>query len=404
MEQYRDLVTNVLQQGTITDNRTDVYTLSSVGHHYSLSLDGGFPLMTTKHLGGSRWQSLKAEFLWYLSGQTHIRDLTDYTSIWDPWADDDGTLDTAYGRFWRRYPLPQESHQQAGESWADATTPHEWLTTAETTPNTPFGSDADEPPPGETPTTDDRDQLSQSDPDPDSDSNTHTIPVNPSRPAKQDGSTQQHAIDQLRYVIETLRESPTSRRAVMTAWHPGNATVSTLPPCHLMAVFNITNGQLHCHLTQRSGDIAVGIPFNIAAYALLTRLVRNELNRTRPPESQLAPGTFSHSIVDAHIYCGDRARASWYRENRSLIQSSLDQPRPTRETYAAVHDHVADELPTQSDRQTDHIPGLLTQLSREPFSRPQLTVHSNHIDEVGFDDITLSAYDSHAAIAFATVE
>jgi thymidylate synthase len=116
-----------------------------------------------------------------------------------------------------------------------------------------------------------------------------------------------------------------------------------LPPCHVMYIFNVSDGKLNCHLTQRSGDIALGIPFNLACYSALTLTIAQETN--------LKPGTFAHTIVDAHIY-----------EN--------------------------------------HIEGLKEQLKREPGALPQLEITDKPIDELQFEDFNLKNYNPQDPIKF----
>jgi thymidylate synthase len=105
-------------------------------------------------------------------------------------------------------------------------------------------------------------------------------------------------IDQIKYVIDEIKNKPYSRRLVVTAWEPGNAIKSKLPPCHYSFAFNVSDGKLNCHLTQRSGDVALGIPFNLAAYSILTQIIAQETG--------LEPGQFAHTIIDAHIYVADK--------------------------------------------------------------------------------------------------
>lgn len=160
-------------------------------------------------------------------------------------------------------------------------------------------------------------------------------------------------VDQIRHVIDTIRRDPNSRRLVVTAWEPGNATTSKLPPCHYTYAFQVLGGKLNCHLTQRSGDIALGIPFNLAAYAALTQIIAQEC--------ELAVGKFAHTIVDAHVYC---AKAG----------------SPTAE-----YDHVA---------------GLREQLTRDPLPLSRLIIARKPIDELKFDDFQLVNYRCHEAIRF----
>ena len=336
MHQYRDLVTAVLRSGEHKPNRTGVDTISSFSQHYTVDLSDGFPLLTTKDLSGSRWHSLLSEFVWYLSGEEHIQSLREETSIWDAWADEDGRLETAYGRFWRRYPVPSTDSQLPGEAW----------------------------------------------------------PVDDHRWRNDDGT-----FDQLAYAIEQLREKPQSRRIVVSAWHPANAAVSTLPPCHYTFVFNVQDNRLNVHLTQRSGDIALGVPFNIAAYALLATVVAQQ--------SELTPGTFAHSIVDAHIYCGMGNRGEWYGEEGTLesLQTRLeavDDPAEYRDVRAWLVESAPSEPAETSGY--DHIPGLLKQCARTPRSKPQIAIDDVSLDDLGIENIHLTEYDPAPAIQFAVAE
>ncbi len=275
MKEYLDLVRLVLDRGVRKPSRTGVDTLSYFGAHYTVDLANGFPLLTTKEM---YWSSCLRELLWYLSGEDHIRNLRQHTKIWDAWADPDGKLDTAYGRYWRRFPHPY---------------------------------------------------------------------------LDQDGHWQVREVDQIQYVMDTIRQEPHSRRLVVTAWEPGNAHSSKLPPCHYSFVFNVQDGRLNCHLTQRSGDVALGIPFNLACYSCLTQMIAQETG--------LTPGRFSHTIVDAHIYTA--------------------QPGSGMEEY-------------------DHVPGLREQLKREPRQLPRLRIARKPFNELRFEDFTLEDYHPHPRIRF----
>ncbi|MFD1512334.1 thymidylate synthase [Halomarina rubra] len=335
MHAYLDLVRRVLETGGYKPNRTGVDTVSAFGQHYHVDLQEGFPLLTTKQLSDFRWNSLVHELLWYLSGEEHIRTLREETGIWDAWADEEGRLDTAYGRFWRRYPVPESGLD--GESWPDDT--QRW-------------------------TRDD-----------------------------EGGRT----FDQLQYVLDTLRENPHSRRMVVNAWHPANAAVSTLPPCHYTFVFNVQGDRLNCHLTQRSGDVALGVPFNVACYSILTHAVAQRTG--------FEVGEFSHSVVDAHVYCGEGERGAWYDDNLPELQSRLANVAD-RSEYEAVRGWLEDAAPAEQEgrERYDHVPGLLTQLSREPRERPRVEVADVPLDELTFEDVTLHDYDPAEGIRFAVAE
>ncbi|HIN08607.1 MAG TPA: thymidylate synthase, partial [Candidatus Poseidoniales archaeon] len=214
MKQYLELVEEVLDRGTRKQNRTGVDTISAFNVNYAIDLAEGFPLLTTKEIS---WKNIVVENLWFLSGDRHIGLLQKHgCKFWDPWADAEGFVPSAYGNFWRHFPVHAE-----GETGFN---------------------------------------------------------------------------DQVRYVLRTLRENPASRRMVISAWAPGNAQQSQLPPCHLMFIFNVqydADGEpyLCLHLTQRSCDVALGVPYNIAGYAFLLSLFAHLAG--------MRAGTFGHSLVDA---------------------------------------------------------------------------------------------------------
>jgi thymidylate synthase len=246
---YLDILDRILTDGTRETNRTGTDTLSLFGLSYRLPVTGlALPILTHKKI---HWRSLVTELIWYLSGEPHIRNLQKYTKIWDSWSDINGNLETAYGRFWRYYPvpeygdrihIPQANYLCNGESLInldDSKYRHDLVVDAE---------------------------------------EGITIPC----------------FDQLRWVIDELKHNPRSRRLHITAWYPPNATISKLPPCHHSFTLNYQGGKLNLHLQQRSSDHCVGNPFNLTCYSLLLLLICREVN--------LEPGDFYHSITDAHVY------------------------------------------------------------------------------------------------------
>ena len=236
MKVYKDLVKYVLENGVLKKNRTGVDTISVFSYTYRVDLNEGYPLLTTKKM---YFNSMLHELFWYLSGEENIKEFRKKSKIWDAWADEDGLLETAYGRFWRRFPVPEQKLD--GEVFVDET--------------------------------------------------------NKFTKREKNG---QLVFDQIAYVIDTLKQMKknpeilNSRRLVVSAWHPANATISKLPPCHYTFAFCVIGNKLNCHLTQRSGDIALGIPFNLACYSLLTMMIAKECGYEL--------GEFSHTIIDAHIY------------------------------------------------------------------------------------------------------
>lgn len=291
MKEYHDLVKLVLENGVRKKSRTGIDTLSYFGAFYRVDLGKGFPLLTTKQM---MWKSLLYEVLWYLSGDDHIRNLREHTKIWDAWADEEGNLQTAYGRYWRRYPVPQNGAALGEEVFVDES--------------------------------------------------------HPFVKKEINGSL---TFDQIGWVIDQIKNNPNSRRMVVSAWHPANAVISKLPPCHYTFTFNVSDGKLNCHLTQRSGDIALGIPFNLAAYSLLTQIIAQDAG--------LGLGYFAHTIIDAHIYIADKG-------------SEMEE--------------------------YDHVEGLKEQLNRKPYELPELKITKKPLDELTFDDFELAGYQHHPRIKF----
>lgn len=175
----------------------------------------------------------------------------------------------------------------------------------------------------------------------------------PSAQKDKNGNWVVKEVDQIKYVIDEIKRNPNSRRLVVNAWEPGNAISSKLPPCHYTFTFNVSAGKLNCHLTQRSGDIALGIPFNLAAYSLLTQIIAQETG--------LGLGYFAHTIVDAHVY---------YAEKGSPMEKF------------------------------DHSEGLREQLKREPLPLPKLIIAKKPIDQLQFEDFELVDYNYHGKIKF----
>jgi thymidylate synthase len=126
------------------------------------------------------------------------------------------------------------------------------------------------------------------------------------------------SIDQIANVVEAIRRSPDSRRLIVSAWNPADVDQMALPPCHCLFQFYVANGRLSCQLYQRSADVFLGVPFNIASYALLTLMVAQVTN--------LAPGEFIHTFGDAHLYLNhvEQARLQLSRAPRALPAMTLN--------------------------------------------------------------------------------
>lgn len=150
-------------------------------------------------------------------------------------------------------------------------------------------------------------------------------------------------IDQIQGAIDLIKSDPTSRRIIVNAWNVSDLDKMALPPCHVMFQFYVAGGRLDCQLYQRSADLALGVPFNIASYALLLMMVAQEC--------ALEPGIFIHTLGDAHIY-------------------------------------------------QNHVAGLQKQLEREPKPLPRVTIANKPTLEITFEDIALVGYEHHPFIRF----
>ncbi len=258
MEQYKNLIKDILENGLYKEDRTGVGCHSIFGTSYKYDLSKGFPLLTLKKV---HLKSVIYELLWFLKGDTNIKYLNDNgVRIWDEWADENGNLGNIYGKQWR--------------SW---------------------------------------------------------------------GTANSEVIDQITEVINEIKTNPNSRRLIVNAWNVGELKNMALPPCHCMFQFHVANNKLSCHLYQRSADVFLGVPFNIASYALLTVMVAHIC--------KLELGTFIHSFGDAHIY-------------------------------------------------SNHIEQCKIMLDRESLELPTVRIKGNHenIFEIKYEDIIVENYLSHPAL------
>ena len=332
--QYLEAAQTILQTGTRKPNRTGVDTISAFAVPMRFNLRDGFPLLTTKKIP---WWNVVAENLWFLSGEKHIGFLKKHgVKFWDAWADEDGFVPSAYGNFWRHFPV----HGRM-----------------------------------------------------------------------QDDDMGQHEVgrynDQIAWALAELRRNPMSRRLVVSAWAPGNAQTSKLPPCHTMFVLNTQNlptmevtmrgpggitgwqpgdpqqqeygsvtdkPHLCLHLTQRSCDMFLGVPYNVAGYAFILS--------TMAHLAGMKPGIFSHMLVDAHFYTA--------KPDGSM---------------AAGGTHGEDD-----NALLDHVPMITEQLKRQPRRLPTLTISDKlkSLDDLKalleapkdeiLDVFKLEGYDPHPAI------
>jgi thymidylate synthase len=233
MKQYHELLQLVLEQGKFKADRTGTGTYSVFGAQVRFPLGNGFPLVTTKKL---HVKSIIYELLWFLRGDTNIKYLNEHgVTIWDEWADQNGSLGRVYGA-----------------QWCDWRTP--------------------------------------------------------------DG----RSINQIDQIITQIKSNPDSRRHIVSAWNVGELDQMALAPCHALFQFYVLEGELSCQLYQRSADLFLGVPFNIASYALLTMMVAQVCG--------LRPGTFVHTFGDLHLYQNhlEQAKLQLTREPRPLPQMKLN--------------------------------------------------------------------------------
>lgn len=311
MEQhYLQMCRDVLERGTQKGDRTGTGTRSLFGYQLRFDLTKGFPLLTTKRVP---FRLIASELLWFIKGDTNIRYLLEHNNnIWDEWAfkkwvtssEYTGPDMTDFGRrslvdeaFKAQYDEQMAHYQQRvltdddfarkygdlgnvyGKQWRN------WTTST-----------------GET-------------------------------------------IDQLQVAIDQIKHNPNSRRIIVSAWNPEDLEEdrAALPPCHAFFQFHVADGKLSCQLYQRSADTFLGVPFNIASYALLTHLVAHECG--------LAVGDFVHSFGDVHIY-------------------------------------------------NNHIAQIEEQLSRTPRDLPTLKINpeKTSIFAIEMEDLTIEGYDPHPSI------
>lgn len=264
MNNYQQLLQDILTNGYDTDDRTGTGTRSVFGRQLRFNMNEGFPLLTTKKVFT---KAIIHELLWFISGSTNIKYLQDNgVRIWDEWADKNGDLGPVYGAQWRNFGEFDAGH-----------------------------------------------------------------------------AAFQGGIDQLSQVIEGLKTNPTGRRHIISAWNPQDIDDMALPPCHCLMQFKVYGDTLHLQMYQRSADVFLGVPFNIASYALLLAMVAQVTG--------LKTGEFIHTFGDVHIY-------------------------------------------------NNHKEQVRTQLQRRPYLLPTLRLNPDikNIDDFKFEDISIENYTYHPAI------
>ncbi|MFS0687730.1 thymidylate synthase [Sporosarcina sp. 179-K 8C2 HS] len=307
MKQYLELCSHILENGTVKEDRTGTGTISVFGYQMRFDLQQGFPLMTTKK---TAFRLIASELVWFLKGDTTLRTLiNDRNPIWDEWGFERWVNSEEYegpdmSDFGRRS-LQDEEFARTYE--AEMTAYKKRILE------------------------DDEFAAKYGDLGPVYGKQWRSWGVG-------DG-----VIDQIEQLIEGIKRNPDSRRHIVTAWNPSEVNDMALPPCHALFQFYVADGKLSCQLYQRSADVFLGVPFNIASYALLVHLIAHECN--------LEVGEFIHTLGDAHIYL-------------------------------------------------NHMEQVKEQLSRTPKKLPtlQLNIGDKSIFELTYEDINVEGYDPYPKI------
>lgn len=270
MKNYHDLLRHVMANGNVKGDRTGTGTRSVFGYQMRFNLEEGFPLLTTKKV---HLKSIIHELLWFLQGDTNIKYLVENgVNIWNEWPfqnylNEKGLAEKLpkHSEAWKaelkNFVVKIKSDQKFAKTWGE------------------LG------------------------------------PVYGKQWRNFEG------VDQITEVINTLKTNPNSRRILVSAWNPKEVPVmakSGLPPCHTIFQFYVADGKLSCQLYQRSADIFLGVPFNIASYALLTMMVAQVCN--------LGLGDFVHTLGDAHIYSNhfEQVETQLAREPRALPNMKIN--------------------------------------------------------------------------------
>jgi thymidylate synthase len=285
MKQYHELLQHILVNGTDRKDRTSTGTISTFGYQMRFDLSEGFPLLTTKKV---HFKSIVYELLWFITGSTNIRPLViNDVRIWNEWP---------YEKFKKSSDYNQETLQEFIEKIKS----------------------------------DEAFSLKHGD----------LGPVYGKQWRNFNG------IDQLSVLIDSIKNNPFSRRHILNAWNPAELENMALPPCHMMMQFYVSSDRkkLSCQLYQRSADVFLGVPFNIASYALLTHLIAQVCD--------LEVGDFVHTFGDVHIY-------------------------------------------------KDHLEQVNTQLNRDFRTLPTLKLNPEikNIEDFKYEDIILEGYNPHPLIS-----
>lgn len=304
---YHTLCEEILSTGQSKDDRTKTGTLSKFGHQLRFNLKEGFPLLTTKKVS---FKLIATELIWFIRGDTNLRYLLQYNNnIWNEWAfekyvnsnDYTGPDMTNFGHRALEDPKFNDIYQAEMSLFKQKILNDDDFMQQYGDLGNVYGKQW-------------RNWIGP------------------------DGQQ----IDQLKNLIEGIRENPNSRRHIVSAWNPAEIDTMALPPCHTLFQFYVQDNTLSCQLYQRSADIFLGVPFNIASYSLLTHLIAKECS--------LEVGEFIHTFGDAHIY-------------------------------------------------SNHVDAIQTQLSRKSYQPPTLKINTDKsIFDIEYEDLEIINYQSHPMI------
>lgn len=278
-EPYLQLIRDILEKGHEKSDRTGTGTKSLFGYQMRFNLAEGFPLLTTKKVP---FGLIKSELLWFLRGDTNIRFLLEHNNhIWDEWAFKNWVQSDEYhGPDMTNFGLRAQEDDNFNKVYQDEKKKFCQKIVEDQEFANKFGNLGD------------------------------VYGAQWRHWQTRNGET----IDQIKDVIETIKNNPDSRRMIVTAWNPEDVPLSALPPCHTLFQFYVNDGKLSCQLYQRSADVFLGVPFNIASYALLTHMIARE--------TRLEVGEFVHTLGDAHIYLNHLDQV-----NEQLERSTYDAPK-----------------------------------------------------------------------------
>lgn len=262
MQQYHTLLQHIIDTGIWKDDRTGTGTYSCFGYQMRFNLQDGFPLVTTKKL---HLKSIVHELLWFLNGDSNIQYLCQNgVRIWDDWPYEKYKKSASFtGEDIKQFAARIATDDAFAKQWGELGPVYGYQWRSWPAPN---------------------------------------------------GDT----VDQIGKLIEQIKINPNSRRLIVSAWNVPYIDTMALPPCHTMFQFYVLDGKLSCQLYQRSADVFLGVPFNIASYALLTMMVAQVCG--------LALGDFVHTFGDVHLYSNhvEQAKLQLSREPRPLPQIKIN--------------------------------------------------------------------------------